>query len=288
MLRRSSSANGAVEIVPKGGLGNQLFIWAAGLAVARRHESRLVADVTAIRPDPQRVLELQTFNSGIASFLTTSTPARRLIPRRTRTIVEADFRYDPHVAAAPRSARLEGYFQSWRYFADILPEVTERCLTMSTPTRWFSETAEELRTGQSGMVVVHMRFGDYEKPEVARLHGRTSPAYFSRAIEHVFAEGHRGRLVVFSDDAAQAAAKLGRDDAEYLTPPPESPPIESIALMALGSAHIISNSTFGWWGATLARQHQGATVVAPDPWFGELQHDTTDLLWPDWVTLARD
>jgi hypothetical protein len=64
-----------------------------------------------------------------------------------------------------------------------------------------------------------------------------------------------------------------------------------LCLMSMCDKHIISNSTFGWWGAWLA---DSSTVCYPDPWFGssyindlhphfEVMIELKDLFPADWT-----
>lgn len=58
-------------------------------------------------------------------------------------------------------------------------------------------------------------------------------------------------------------------------------------LMARCDAHVLSNSTFGWWGAWLAR---GAGVCYPTPWYGPGLADELDagLMFPShWQPVGR-
>jgi hypothetical protein len=56
----------------------------------------------------------------------------------------------------------------------------------------------------------------------------------------------------------------------------------SLFLMTLFRRFVISNSTFSWWGAYLARDVD--FVIAPDKWFGpEGPQDFDDIYCPEWI-----
>jgi len=39
--------------------------------------------------------------------------------------------------------------------------------------------------------------------------------------------------------------------------------------MALADHHIISNSTYSWWGAYLSKWERGDITIAPEKWYGD-------------------
>lgn len=48
--------------------------------------------------------------------------------------------------------------------------------------------------------------------------------------------------------------------------------LETLTLMSLGESYIISNSTFSWWGAFLSNnQTSKSQVIAPSPWYREIK-----------------
>jgi hypothetical protein len=59
---------------------------------------------------------------------------------------------------------------------------------------------------------------------------------------------------------------------------------EDLELMRLCKHHILSNSTFGWWGAWLSEGRPGAVTIAPTKWFNKA-FDTRDLIPERWIKL---
>ena len=90
---------------------------------------------------------------------------------------------------------------------------------------------------------------------------------------------------IFSDSLSVAKdfasfAKLPVARTQIIQAPPDSPDAESMLLMTLGSALVISNSTFSWWGGYLNKDAE--QIVAPKKWFKNLE-DPANLIPRNWL-----
>ena len=267
-----------VVIRPRGGLGNQLFLWAAGRELADRLDAPLGADMSVTTQDPARRYELDSFAAGIGTLHRWQWPL--LLPGRT--FREQSFRYDPRFAQITRPTILLGYYQSWRYAQRILANLVSDLRQITSPSPWFAKMNADLDALARPPVVVHVRGGDYLDPHIRRLHGLLPEQYYANALDMTPA----APVWVFSDDLDEAQTRLrGLAIDRFVVAPQRSRAIESLLLMGRGSAHVLANSSFSWWAATIARFGMCGPVVAPADWFADLQHDCTDLLWPDWQTI---
>jgi hypothetical protein len=59
---------------------------------------------------------------------------------------------------------------------------------------------------------------------------------------------------------------------------------EEMLLMAGCQHHVISNSSFGWWGAWLGANPE-KVVVAPKKWITNLPPDKVQVCPKDWVRI---
>ena len=150
---------------------------------------------------------------------------------------------------------------------------------------WFAQLkviAEETQP-----IMIHVRQGDYHE-DVNAFIGVLGPNYYRNAINEVRAAGINSPMWVFSDDIESAKRILNLNDVEnlkWIVAPDGTDPAEEIAMMQFGSAHIIANSTFSWWGAYFSRSTK--IVIAPGVWF-KGQAEPLDLIPPDWKRIEND
>lgn len=273
----------AVTVAVTGGLGNQMFQYAAGRALSHRLGVPLKLDLAFYRKGRHRTFELDRM-SIVATLDGAPSKAgllSRLFGRADALYREHQFHYDPAFASLSAPVRLEGYFQSLCYFEAIAPAIRAEL----TPPRPRDDESQEIAAMMAGgnVTSLHIRRGDYVTNSKAQaLYASCSLEYYRQAVAAVAGSGP---VVVFSDDIAWARENLSAD--RPLVFAGEKGPRNGLAdlwLMTRATHHVIANSTFSWWGAWLAGETGGVTI-APDPWFNDPKLVDRDLLPSHWQRL---
>lgn len=283
-----------------GGLGNQLFQYAAGRALALQHDTGLLLDTSTLQRRARRVtprsLELQHFqHAGSLSAPSASSlfPWFHRAARVShwvspwRTFVEKGVGYQGDFSALPDQTYLVGYWQSYRYFSHVADRLIAELTPVGSLSDASSAIAQQIDSGVS--VALHVRRGDYVSlAAAAELHGTLPLAYYEQAMARVSEVVGRARYFVFSDDVQWCRTHLRlADDAVFVTHNTGSDAWQDLMLMARCQHHIIANSSFSWWGAWLADQRSPTPdhlVVAPARWFaGHAEQGLSDRFPAHWV-----
>lgn len=262
-----------------GGIGNQLFCYAAARRLSLVNNSELVIDNVSgfVRDfDYQRHYQLDNFK--IPCRKATLTEQLKPFPRLRRFVMrffnyfspfeERNFIQQEGIDFDPRllqvSSRgtlyLEGYWQSENYFKDV-ESIIRADLKIIPPTDY-----ENLKTSQHicncVAVAVHVRF--FDAPDIANS-VNTQSDYYHRAMDHMNVLVPDAHYFIFSDcpDAARTLLSVSDSHVTYVTH--NNGDVNAYAdlwLMTQCQHFIIANSTFSWWGAWLA-EYTGKHVIAP-------------------------
>ncbi len=286
-----------------GGLGNQMFQYAAGRALALRRNSPLRLDIssfashrmhqgfelqrvfacpveTASAPDIDRLLGWQSrpfFRRLLAR------PAFAAL-RRDALVVEPHFHYWPGIDEAPRDCYLAGYWQSEKYFRDQAPAIREDFAFRVPLSEQNQRMADAI--ARETAISLHVRRGDYvSSQQTNATHGTCSPDYYRAAIRYVAERAENPSFFIFSDDMDWTRRQLRLDfPCRYVEHNKGAESYNDMRLMTLCRHHILANSSFSWWGAWLAA-NLSRVVVAPQRWFAHASHDSSDLIPESWVRL---
>lgn len=282
-----------------GGLGNQLFEYAAGRALAHARGARLLLDISSYDTDHLgRQYRLDRFHVRAEQATTadvqrvTRQGQRDLVSRVWRRIerglpsywrsvfVDREEGSDSELFRIRRSVVLRGYWQSERYFQSIGPLLRQELTLRAPPEGPNAELAQEITDRDA--VSLHLRRGDYV---ANNSHVVLSSAYYHAAVARIGRETLDAHYYVFSDDIPWCRQHL--DLALPMTFVDHNGPeadYEDLRLMSQCKHHIIANSSFSWWGAWLG-QRPGQVVVAPQEWFRDPARTTRDLIPDRWERL---
>jgi hypothetical protein len=271
-----------------GGLGNQMFQYAAGFALARRLGTGLLTDTRWF--DPRRrpgATDHRTrpYHLGLFGVRADGELKRRVATALLRPTTFAETRpgYDPAFETLEGTVLLDGYWQSHRYFDRCEPEI-RRVFSFPAVVSAHGRELEREIEDCTQPVAVHVRRGDYVgNPKVAATMADLTSGYYAKAAALLRERLERPRFFVFSDDVAWCRdhIELGAE-ATFAGGRPGTGDYEDMALMARCAGHVIANSSFSWWSAWLS-EAPGKTVVAPARWFAEPRPDPVDLIPDSWI-----
>lgn len=282
-----------------GGLGNQLFQYAAARRISYVNNVQLKFDISAFNNGGSRSYCLEKFNVAgqvalprdIARFANADRPAFvRLYSKwadglkfyHRRSIVrERRFHFDPSLLKVSGHVYLDGYWQSEKYFKDIQNVIRRELAFKRLPGNAKDDLARRIR--QEVSVSLHIRRGDYASDEkVKRVHGECELGYYHTALQKLTGLIRDPHIFVFSDDPQWAQDNLhlshpvtfvsrGGTESQY----------EDFRLMTICKHHIIANSSFSWWGAWLS-EYPAKVVFAPKAWFKTSERDSKDIVPESW------
>lgn len=232
-----------LEFVQDAGLGNQMFEWSAAYSIARTMHLPLR---WVWRPSKLRDFGLGAFGIGVGPY--TEYPllvhragqgSRRLRDLAIQRITESKERF----------CGISCPFQDEQCFIDHADEIREmfRLQPMSL-----------VIPPDTTPVGVQVRRGDYVKHSRLSV---TTPEYFHGAMDWMKQQIPNAFFVVVSDDPHYCRT-IFEKRFDVLVMPSQTA-IDGLRTLASCEAHIISNSTFGWWGAWLGEK---GPVVVPEIW----------------------
>jgi len=286
-----------------GGLGNQMFQYAAGRALADRLGAELLLDTRAFAHTlarnayTRRAYALAPFK--LRSRLATAADLKnwplwvveigmrlRLVrPLFHRWHFESGIAYDPSILTLREPVCLVGYWQSERYFIDTADSIRADFTLRQALAGANAGLLDLARAGHS--VGLHVRRGDFVSlSDAAQLHGLCSVDYYRRAIALVRERCPGCRFLVFSDDGEWARAELPLDPSAVFVTGNEQCPEQDLALMSACKHHIIANSSFSWWAGWLGYSPE-QIVIAPAPWYASAKLDARDLAVSRWQYISR-
>lgn len=238
------------ELGRAGRLGNQLFEIASTVGLARRNR---------MRPLFPADWEYREFFSCPDSWF--GLPQPRMA--------------HPTAYARHLDRRCRGYLQDLSLWEGSEDEI-RRAFALSSAAQAVvdEEWDQHFASLRSPVCSVHVRRGDYATNPIGTL--TTLPAdYYIEALTIL----QPASIVVFSDDLGWCKRNIPADvfypgvarPVEHAQDYRTAPVLDwvDLGLQERCDLHIISNSTYSWWGAWLGNKNPQRDVLYPSRWYGD-------------------
>lgn len=183
--------------------------------------------------------------------------------------------FSSHDDADKDTLYYEGYWHDKRFFGDFVANLKFReDIVMSDQNKYVLQ-----RINTSNSVSIHVRRGDYLKPEFeAKFAHSCPPEYYHKAIAYAMDQFANANFFVFSDDIEWVRTNIHIPNATYIDWNKGKDSFWDMRLMSECRASIIANSSFSFWGAILGEEK--SFVIRPKKWIG----DEIPSIFPDnWI-----
>ena len=286
----------------EGGLGNQLFQYAAARSLADRLHCELALDLRGLVEMGDRPFQLDLYHiratvatasdlNGLPHWRSTrSTRLKSRLSQKYPAVISfpifwpLSFAFDSRFDKISRPAYLVGYWQTEKYFAWNRERILQD-ISLRAPLAENIPLLSLMRTCNS--VALHIRRGDYvTNSAAAEYHGLCDLAYYRNALEQVKKNIADLQVFVFSDDLDWARKNLQLDvPTHFVAGNSVDKGYLDLELMSECQHHIVANSSFSWWGAWRAQSPQ-QEVYAPKRWFSDVRTNTGDVIPSRWHAIG--
>jgi hypothetical protein len=280
----------------QGGLGNQMFQYAIGKAMAKRHDSAFELDLDFLldrTPNKAPGFVFRDYDLDVFSLNPRIAPPgqERKYSRpgflekvfagfKSKTVYrEQFFHFNKDVLSIHPDVYLDGYWQSAKYFESVEKELRADFKFVHDIESQSKKMHEDIL--QTDSICVNVRRADFLNNS---YHGVCGMSYFEPAIHQLASSLSNPKIFVFSDDPQWCLDNFkSKFSMEIVDHSHKGFKFSNqLQLMAACKHFIIPNSTFAWWAVWLSNKKE-SKVIAPARWFGDTTIDTRDLIPEHWM-----
>lgn len=288
----------------QGGLGNQMFQYAAGKALSIKNNAILKFDLThLLNRSPSLNIVFRDFDLDIfpnievpvatneeVSSLKGSIANNKLLSRIITNTVgfksyykEKPYLFNKRFNQLPSNVYLEGFWQSEKYFQSEKEVIKQDFAFAPLTLRDNFTLADEINNKNS--VCLNVRRGDFVSHSgSSSFHGFKGLDYIYKAVQLIEEKVANPHFYIFSDDIKWCKENIKLDHALTIIDHHHAGNkfADYLQLMTLCKHFIIPNSSFAWWAAWL-NNNPDKIVIAPSLWFNDPAIDTSDIIPPTWI-----
>jgi hypothetical protein len=264
-----------------GGLGNQMFQYAFGRAIALKHNTDLKLHFTNALFNTQREYELDIFNISAAEA--TSYNLRKFGITQNRTLnrlfylLDERFKiqlnkqivtqkypyiYNSNYLSIKNDSYIQGYWADERYFKKIESTIRKEFTLKKELDDKNKIILKQIQAVNS--VSIHVRRTDYvtNKNNLTQFIGLD---YYKKSINKINLEVFNPVYYVFSDDIPWCKANLQKllHKAYFIDHNKGKDAYKDMMLMSACRHNIIANSSFSWWAGWL-NKNKNKIIIRPN------------------------
>lgn len=300
-----------------GGLGNQMFQYAFGLALSTYTGEDVLFDKTSFEIEKKqevnnsgfnkdgvavRDYELDIFNLDI-KFATKKQIKQcineRIIGSRIPGFLRKIFKesgqisnniitesvvnvYEQELFDIKGDAYYQGYFQCEKYFNNI-DNLIRKAFEFPPASSQKNQDIIEQIFNSKDAVSLHVRRGDYLNLAVVDKDLCCPISYYQKAIDYIKQNTEEPKFFVFSDDIEWTKENIDTGcQTFFIDFNKDNNSFEDLRLMSLCKHNILANSSFSWWGGWL-NNNPNKIVIAPTPWVSA----DTNHICDSWVQIQK-
>lgn len=245
-------------LVIKGGLGNQLFQAALGVALEQRFGAEVCYLTHGFKGDNyRRDFLLDHFPAlagrSVAPEECAGLPVYRESAGQAPAVTLAEI--GRLIEAGADRLILDGYWQSELYFRAAREAI--RAAFRLTPGEKLEAIGHGLRA--RSMIGIHVRRADYGH------HGLPKSDFFRQSLARIRQQAGNLPALVFTDEYNFCCFEFGKITDLNVVRGDSSLPLNDFYLLQHCRHFVLSNSSFSWWSAWLGEE-EGAIIEVPLPW----------------------
>ena len=248
----------------QGGLGNQMFQYAAGVSALKEYSqfTNLKIDTSSYHGQ-----EVKVVKDGITG--------------RNYDLDVFNISYSEVEDAPEGATMLQGWFQNIKEFENVIDKIRKE-FTFNVN---FSEETKKIKNKiflENNPIAIHVRRGDYLYNPTANIHhGVLDEEYYNKAIGIMNSKYNNPHYFVFSEDVDWCKGNINAPNITYVgSECNDYKDTGHLFLMTKCRNHIIANSSFSWWSSFLGKSQ---CTIGPKKWLAD--GSGSDIMLDDWIKI---